>query len=84
MAITGGILAVLGGGLLILAALFFLAAVGPHGYWDFLGSGFYMTAAIVLAVPGAGGLLLGIYLVRKDRNLRDFNEAMGMNNNDKE
>jgi hypothetical protein len=80
IAITGRIIAVLGAGLLVLAALFFFAAVGPRGYWDFPGSGFFMTAAVVLAVPGAGGLLLGIHLVRQDRDLREFNEAMELNN----
>jgi hypothetical protein len=79
MAIAGRILAVLGVGLLIFAVLCFLAAVGPRQGWDIFGPGFYVAAAVIFALPGAGVLLFGIHLVRQDREIREFNEAMERN-----
>ena len=84
MTVGGIILAVLGAGLLIIAGLFFFAAVGPRQGFDIVGPGLYMTGAVVFAVLGAGGLLFGIRMVRENRDLREFDEAMEKNNKDRE
>jgi len=79
MAIAGRILVVLGAGLLLLAGFVFLAAL-PDGSWGPHGAGFGLFLAKFPGVPGIFALLLGVYLVRQERQLREFNEAMERNN----
>ncbi|HUA91822.1 MAG TPA: carboxypeptidase-like regulatory domain-containing protein [Terracidiphilus sp.] len=78
MAIAGIILLVLGTGLLSLAVFFFLVAFLPTSGWDFFGR-VYLPLSEFLAVSGSSAFLLGIYLVRRTRKLRQFEKAAEWN-----
>ncbi len=78
MAFVGRVLEVLGIVLLFLAGYFLLAALMPQEAWDFLRPA-YLPAAEFLGVAGGLSLLAGIHYVRKDRESREFNEAMARN-----
>jgi len=77
--IAGKILIVLGAGLLLLAGIFLLDAVIPSGGWGLGGPRFGLIVAAFPGVPGAFALLAGIYLVRRNRITREFNEVMEWN-----
>lgn len=52
---------------------------GSGGFAICLGSLFY-TASAILAGLGLIGVLYGRYMIREARELREFNEAMELNN----
>jgi Carboxypeptidase regulatory-like domain len=79
MAFAGRILVVVGAVLLLLAACFFLTALVPSGGWGPMGARFGLIAAAFPGVPGACSFLLGIYLVRRAREQREFHDAMEWN-----
>jgi len=79
MTIAGKTLVVVGAGLLALAVCIFLASLPSDG-WGPSGARFGLIVSAFPGVPGACALLLGIYLVRQTRTLREFNEAMEWNN----
>jgi hypothetical protein len=67
---------VLGAGLLILAAVFFLRSIVDTGSWGPSGARFGLIVAAFPGVPGACALLFGIYLVRQagERREKDGSE----------
>jgi hypothetical protein len=79
MAIAGRILVVVGAALLLLAVCFFLTAIVPSGGWGPMGARFGLIVAAFPGVPGACTFLLGVYLVRRVREQREFNEAIEWN-----
>jgi hypothetical protein len=79
MALAGRILEVLGIVLLFFAAYFLAALLLPQGAWDLLRPA-YLPASEILGVAGCLSLLAGIGYVRKDRQAREFNEAMARKN----
>lgn len=80
MAIAGRIFIVVGAVLLLLAACLFLTAIVPSSRWGPVGVRFGLIVAAFPGLPGACAFLLGIYLVRRAREQREFNEAMEWNN----
>jgi hypothetical protein len=79
MAITGRVLIAVGAVLLLLAVCFFLTAIVPCGGWGPMGARFGLIVAAFPGVPGACTFLLGVFLVRRARERREFNEAMDWN-----